>query len=96
MCATSKQVNLITCDSRHTTHTTQHTIHTVYLTDQSHRYLMEFLHDLSRNSEVTKMGVSNLGLVIGPNLLWPKGDSRYISHPTQNKSFMCLSAMILA
>ncbi|XP_065899740.1 rho GTPase-activating protein 44-like isoform X2 [Dysidea avara] len=39
------------------------------------RYLMEFLHDLSRNAEVTKMGVSNLGLVIGPNLVWPKSDS---------------------
>ena len=37
---------------------------------------MEFLHDLSRNAEVTKMGVSNLGLVIGPNLIWPKADSR--------------------
>ena len=37
---------------------------------------MEFLNDLSKNVDVTKMGASNLGLVIGPNLLWPQTDNR--------------------
>ena len=37
---------------------------------------MEFLNELSKNAEVTKMTVSNLGLVIGPNLIWPQADIR--------------------
>ena len=37
---------------------------------------MEFLNDLSKNVDVTKMSASNLGLVIGPNLIWPQADSR--------------------
>lgn len=39
------------------------------------RYLMEFLNELSKNADVTKMNVSNLALVIGPNLIWPRADS---------------------
>ena len=36
---------------------------------------MEFLNDLSKNADITKMNASNLGLVIGPNLLWPQAES---------------------
>lgn len=42
------------------------------------RYLMEFLNELSKYADVTKMNVSNLALVIGPNLLWPQADGRLI------------------
>ena len=39
---------------------------------------MEFLNELSKYADVTKMTVSNLALVIGPNLIWPQADSRLI------------------
>ena len=37
---------------------------------------MEFLNEFSKNADVTKMNVSNLALVIGPNLIWPQADGR--------------------
>ena len=39
---------------------------------------MEFLNEFSKNADVTKMNVSNLALVIGPNLIWPQADGRSI------------------
>jgi len=41
------------------------------------RYLMRFLQRLAERSDVNKMSVSNLAIVIGPNLLWPQGDRTY-------------------
>ena len=38
----------------------------------SPRFLMKFLHELSHHEEVTKMGARNIGLVLGPNLLWSR------------------------
>ncbi|XP_003385510.1 PREDICTED: rho GTPase-activating protein 17-like [Amphimedon queenslandica] len=39
------------------------------------RYLMWFLHDLSKYHEHTKMNVNNIAIVIGPNLLWSKNET---------------------
>ena len=35
------------------------------------RFLMFFLNELSKHANETKMGVNNIAIVIGPNLLWP-------------------------
>ena len=35
-------------------------------------HVMKFLHELSTHEEVTKMSGKNIGLVLGPNLLWSK------------------------
>ncbi|XP_035207845.1 rho GTPase-activating protein 44-like [Stegodyphus dumicola] len=35
------------------------------------RYLIKFLAKLCKNSDVNKMSVQNISIVIGPNLLWP-------------------------
>lgn len=35
------------------------------------RFLMFFLNELSKHQDETKMGVNNIAIVIGPNLLWP-------------------------
>ncbi|GIY23114.1 hypothetical protein CEXT_108872 [Caerostris extrusa] len=35
------------------------------------RYLIKFLAKLCQNSEVNKMSIQNIAIVIGPNLLWP-------------------------
>ena len=32
---------------------------------------MFFLNELSKHENETKMGVNNIAIVIGPNLLWP-------------------------
>lgn len=42
-----------------------------------HSYLMEFLCKLAEHCDVNKMTPSNLGIVIGPNLLWPP-DKRFV------------------
>ncbi|XP_041363792.1 rho GTPase-activating protein 44-like isoform X5 [Gigantopelta aegis] len=39
------------------------------------RYLVKFLSLLCEKSEVNKMTPSNVAIVIGPNLLWSKGES---------------------
>ena len=39
------------------------------------RFLVKFLARLTEYSDVNKMTSSNIGVVIGPNLLWPAGDS---------------------
>jgi hypothetical protein len=39
------------------------------------QYLIKFLARLSENSDINKMSASNIGLVIGPNLLWPLNDA---------------------
>jgi hypothetical protein len=39
------------------------------------KYLMYFLHDLSKHHEETKMNVNNIAIVVGPNLLWSKNES---------------------
>ncbi|XP_053716519.1 rho GTPase-activating protein 17a isoform X2 [Synchiropus splendidus] len=36
------------------------------------RYLVKFLAKLAQESEVNKMTPSNIAIVLGPNLLWPK------------------------
>ncbi|XP_068606057.1 rho GTPase-activating protein 17b [Brachionichthys hirsutus] len=36
------------------------------------RYLVKFLAKLAQDSEVNKMTPSNIAIVLGPNLLWPK------------------------
>ncbi|XP_068434892.1 rho GTPase-activating protein 17b isoform X4 [Clinocottus analis] len=36
------------------------------------RYLVKFLAKLAQNSDVNKMTPSNIAIVLGPNLLWPK------------------------
>ncbi|KAM6905267.1 rho GTPase-activating protein 17b isoform 3-T4 [Xenentodon cancila] len=36
------------------------------------RYLVKFLSRLAQESEVNKMSPSNIAIVLGPNLLWPK------------------------
>lgn len=46
------------------------------------RYLIKFLTKVTERSDVNKMNASNLGIVIGPNLLWPPGDSRRDIHHT--------------
>lgn len=38
------------------------------------RYIMEFLHQVSLRSEKNHMNASNLAVVFGPNLIWPKDD----------------------
>ncbi|GBN42522.1 hypothetical protein AVEN_30416-1 [Araneus ventricosus] len=38
------------------------------------RYLIKFLARLCQNSEVNKMSVQNVAIVIGPNLIWPPVD----------------------
>jgi len=37
--------------------------------------LIKFLAKLTEYAEVNKMTPSNIGVVIGPNLLWPAGDA---------------------
>ena len=32
---------------------------------------MFFLNELSKHQDETKMGINNIAIVIGPNLLWP-------------------------
>ncbi|CAL8305788.1 unnamed protein product [Merluccius merluccius] len=36
------------------------------------RYLVKFLAKLAQDSDVNKMSPSNIAIVLGPNLLWPK------------------------
>ncbi|XP_053367445.1 rho GTPase-activating protein 17a isoform X2 [Clarias gariepinus] len=36
------------------------------------RYLVKFLAKLAQDSEINKMTPSNIAIVLGPNLLWPK------------------------
>ncbi|MCJ8738461.1 hypothetical protein PDJAM_G00036050 [Pangasius djambal] len=36
------------------------------------RYLVKFLAKLAQESEINKMNPSNIAIVLGPNLLWPK------------------------
>ncbi|KAG7270170.1 hypothetical protein CRUP_026171 [Coryphaenoides rupestris] len=36
------------------------------------RYLVKFLAKLAQDSDVNKMSSSNIAIVLGPNLLWPK------------------------
>ncbi|XP_055333348.1 rho GTPase-activating protein 8-like [Paramacrobiotus metropolitanus] len=38
------------------------------------RYIMEFLHQVSLRSETNHMTASNLAIVFGPNLIWPKDE----------------------
>lgn len=40
------------------------------------RYVIKFLAKVAEHSDVNKMNASNLGIVIGPNLLWPPGENR--------------------
>ena len=58
------------------------------------RYLMRFLQRLAERSDVNKMSVSNLAIVIGPNLLWPQGDRTYAftlsTFLTNNQLFLLL------
>lgn len=39
------------------------------------KYLMAFLYEFSLYSEITKMTINNIAIVIGPNLLWPREES---------------------
>ena len=50
----------------------------VYLTSlflMCFRYLVKFLAKLCEKSELNKMSPSNIAIVMGPNLLWPHGES---------------------
>ncbi|OTF69921.1 RhoGAP-like protein [Euroglyphus maynei] len=38
-------------------------------------YLMKFLHELTKYSELNKMSSQNLAIALGPSLLWSEGDS---------------------
>lgn len=38
----------------------------------SFRYLVKFLAKLAQESDINKMTPSNIAIVLGPNLLWPK------------------------
>lgn len=38
------------------------------------RYLIKFFARLCQNSEMNKMSVQNIAIVIGPNLIWPQVD----------------------
>ncbi|GFY40809.1 rho GTPase-activating protein 44 [Trichonephila inaurata madagascariensis] len=38
------------------------------------RYLIKFLAKLCQNSDINKMSVQNVAIVIGPNLIWPPVD----------------------
>ena len=55
---------------------------------------MRFLQRLAERSDVNKMSVSNLAIVIGPNLLWPQGDRTYAftlsTFLTNNQLFLLL------
>ena len=42
-----------------------------YLFIRYYRFLIFFLNELSKHENETKMGVNNIAIVIGPNLLWP-------------------------
>ena len=37
-------------------------------------FIMEFLHEVSEHSLANHMTPSNLAIVFGPNLIWPKDD----------------------
>ncbi|KAM3863882.1 rho GTPase-activating protein 17b [Diretmus argenteus] len=50
----------VTCDSLPKTH------------KANLRYLVKFLAKLAQDSDVNKMSPSNIAIVLGPNLLWPK------------------------
>lgn len=39
------------------------------------RYLCGFLNEFSQYSDITKMSVGNIAIVIGPNLLWPREEN---------------------
>ena len=43
------------------------------------RYLVKFLAKLCEKSELNKMSPSNIAIVMGPNLLWPHGESGYVA-----------------
>lgn len=44
--------------------------------------LMEFLHRRLKDSEITRMNACNFGTVIGPNLLWHRGEDRQSRNST--------------
>lgn len=46
------------------------------------RYLVQFLSLLSEQQAVNKMTPSNIAIVLGPNLLWPRAEG-YLSVQTQ-------------
>lgn len=37
-------------------------------------YIMNFLHDVAQHSEKNHMTPSNLAIVFGPNLVWPRDE----------------------
>ena len=39
------------------------------------QYLMGFLYEFSLYSDITKMTINNIAIVIGPNMLWPREES---------------------
>ncbi|GAU97141.1 hypothetical protein RvY_08493 [Ramazzottius varieornatus] len=43
------------------------------------QYIMVFLHEISRKAEKNHMTPSNLAIVFGPNLIWPKNDQVSLS-----------------
>lgn len=49
-----------------------------FLFNLFHSYLIKFLAKLSENADVNKMSASNIALVMGPNLLWAPGETRFV------------------
>ena len=43
------------------------------------QYIMNFLHEISKKAEQNHMTPSNLAIVFGPNLIWPKNDQVSLS-----------------
>ena len=39
------------------------------------RYLIKFLYELTKHSDVNKMSSHNLAIAIGPSLFWSSGES---------------------
>ena len=51
------------------------------------KYLMEFLSTVTEHSFLNKMTASNLAIVFGPNLVWPKDESILLSNIGAVNSF---------
>ncbi|KAI2799563.1 hypothetical protein RDWZM_007581 [Blomia tropicalis] len=56
------------------------------------RYLIKFLYELTKHSDVNKMSSHNLAIAIGPSLFWSSGESMELS--MSNFSFILVEALI--
>ncbi|XP_071791158.1 rho GTPase-activating protein 8-like [Asterias amurensis] len=51
-------------------------------------YLMSLLHEVTENSDKTKMSPANISIVFGPNLVWPKNKAISLASLSQINSFV--------